>query len=464
MTQGDGKLGTMPIRPLVLNMAWPIMLSMFISACYNLVDSIFVAKISEEAFLALSLSFPVQTMMIAINSGTGVGINALLSRYLGQKDRSHAALVAMNGLFLFVLIWVVYLLFGLFCVKPFFSFYTDDPLVQAYGLQYLRIVCCCSIGQAMCFATQRILHATGHPTGHMVVQGIGAIINLILDPILIFGLFGFPCLGVQGAAIATVVGQILGGSIGLILVSRIREIPLRLRCFRPSGKIAREIYRIGFPAIITQALMPVMSAGLNRLLGLYSDTLVLVLGIYYKLQTFILMPIYGLNNGIIPVISYNYGARNKDRIVGAIRFSLVLSVSIMLVATCVFELWPPFLLHFFSPEPDTLTAGIFALRIIALSFPLFAATLILSGSFQVFGASHLTLVVSALRQLLIVFPVAWVLCQINPFYVWFALPIAECAGLAVALLLFRRIYRTTISPLQPPTQASGVQTVSPSEV
>lgn len=443
-------MGVMPVRPLLLQMSCPIMLSMLVQALYNLVDSIFVSRLSESAFLALSLAFPVQSFMIAICVGTGVGINAMLSRRLGQGELEKAQNIALNGYFLYLLSWLAFCLFGLLFARSFLSLYSQDDGILALGTQYLSIVCCASVGMCMQFAAERILQATGHPIGNMLVQGVGVVFNLIFDPILIFGYFGFPALGVAGAAIATVGGQWMGMLVGFFLVTHLKEIKLHLSAFRPHLNTILEIYRIGLPAIITQSLVTVMVAGLNKILGLFSDTLVVVLGIYFKLQNFVFMPVFGLNNGMIPILGYNYGARSAKRITGTIRFALIIAVSIMCLGTLLFQLFPQLLLGFFQPSPAALQAGVPALRLISIAFPAAAVSIICSAVFQALGSPMLSLLVSLLRQLVLVLPAAWLLGLWRPELIWLALPIAEGGAAFMALLLYRQAYQVKILPLTSP--------------
>lgn len=447
MLQTEHKLGVMPVKQLLIHMSWPIMLSMFIQALYNLVDSIFVSWLSEDAFLALSLSFPVQTFMVAICVGTGVGINAILSRRLGEKRYEEAGSVALNGFFVYLCCWMLFLIFGLLAPRFFFSFFTDNPVVLAYGAQYLSIVCCCSIGMCMQFATERVLQASGRPIGHMLVQGVGAILNLIFDPILIFGLFGFPKLGVAGAAMATVGGQLVGTCVGIGLVTRVQELDLKLRGFRPSWRIVADIYRIGLPAIVAQSVVTVMTVGMNKILSFYSDSLIVVLSCYFRLQTFFFMPIYGLSNGMIPVVGFNYGAKSRKRIISAIGFALTLALGGMLPGMLLMQAFPAGLLSFFKPSEDTLVLGVPALRMISLSFPLASVSIVLAAAFQAVGSPMNSLLVSLTRQFLVVLPAAWVLARIDPALVWWSIPIADAVGTAISILFYRQIYHTKIMEL-----------------
>lgn len=454
MEPSENKMGVMPIRKLILHMSWPMMLSMLIQALYNMVDSYFVSLIDDKAFVALGLSYPAQTMMIAICVGTGAGINAMLSRRLGEKRPGEANAVAMNGYFIYLLSWAVFLLFGLTLGRSFVGFFNSDPLVAQYGGEYLTIVTTLSIGMCMQFAAERILQATGNAVGPMVIQGIGAVINLILDPLLIFGLGPFPVLGVSGAAIATVIGQLVGMVVGFILVARNRVLSLSLRGFRPSGETIRDIYRIGAPAIVMQSLMTVMTLGLNKILGLpriterYGDAPVFVLSAYFKLQSFVFMPVFGLNNGMTPILSYNYGARKRERITGGIHFALALALGIMGVGMLLFLLFPNVLMGIFSAPDLAMELGTGALRTVSLSFLFAGVSIILAASFQALGAPMFSLMIALLRQLVIVLPLGLLFAFTAPELVWWCLPIAEGVSCLVALCLYRKVYRERIAPLR----------------
>ncbi len=447
MNEKENKLGVMPVSRLLIHMSWPIMLSMFAQALYNLVDSIFVSRLSEDAFLALSFAFPVQNFMIAICLGTGVGVNAMLSRRLGEKRADAAVAVAQNGFFVYFCCWIIFLLFGITAPAAYLSFFTDSATILQYGRQYLTIVCCGSLGMCMEFASERVLQSSGHPTGFMAVQGTGVVFNLIFDPILIFGLLGFPKLGVAGAAIATAGGQLAGMLVGLVLVSRLQELKCRLRGFRPCLRTISDIYRIGFPAIVSQSLVTFMTMGMNKILGLYSSTLIVVLNYYFKLQTFIFMPVYGLSNGMVPVVGFNYGSGSRKRIISTIRFAMAIALILMIPGVLLLLFLPGGLLSFFQPEDAAYLAGIPALRILSLSFPFASVNLILSASFQAIDSPSSSLLVSLERQIFMVLPCIWVLGLISPSLVWWAIPISEALGTVLALILYRKLYRTKILDL-----------------
>lgn len=447
MDKPENKLGVMPVNRLLIHMSWPIMLSMFAQALYSLVDSIFVSRLSEDAFLALSFAFPVQNFMIAICVGTGVGVNAMLSRRLGEKRADAAVAVAQNGFFVYLCCWVVFLLFGLTAPAAYLSIFTDSAAVLQYGRQYLTIVCCCSVGMCMEFASERVLQSSGHPIGFMAIQGTGVVFNLIFDPILIFGLLGFPKLGVVGAAVATVGGQLSGTLVGFILISRLKELKLGVRGFRPCMKTITDIYRIGLPAIVAQSLVTFMTMGMDKILGLYSNTLIVVLNYYFKLQTFIFMPVYGLSNGLVPVVGFNYGAGNRERVSASVHFAMALALVLMIPGVMLLMIFPGWLLSLFQPEQAAYLAGVPALRILSLSFPFASVSLVYSASFQAVDAPSSSLLVSLVRQIFAVLPFTWVLGLIDPSLVWWAVPISEAIGTLLSFILYRKLYRTKIVEL-----------------
>lgn len=443
----DTRMGTMPVRPLLLRMAWPMMLSMLIQALYNLVDSMFVSRLSGEAFQALSLAYPVQMFMLAICVGAGVGLNALLSKRLGQGERTEAKAVALNGIFLYLLCYLLFLSFALFLARPFMAFFTADSAILSAGRTYLTIVTGVSVGMTMQFATERILLACGDPVGPMVIQGVGAVVNLIMDPILIFGLGPFPALGVAGAAIATVMGQWTGMAVGFLLLRRLRRFPLSPKGFRPRGDILTELCRIGIPAAAMQSLSSVMTLGLNKIMALYDPNAVFILGAYFKLQTFLIMPVSGLTNGLTPLVSYNYGARSRERILALTRFALALGAAIMAVGTVLLLLIPGPLLGLFGADQAVLDSGIPALRWIAAGLIFSGLSTVLCAVFQALGAAMTSLVISLLRQVVLILPAAYLLGLVQVRLIWAAFPLAEVLACLAALVLFRRIQRKRLSEL-----------------
>lgn len=448
--QAENKMGVMPVPKLLFQMSLPIMLSMLVQALYNVVDSIFVARINENALTAVSLAFPMQNLMIAIAVGTGVGVNALLSRSLGGKDFGTANETAKNGIFLAFISCIVYTLLGCLLAEPFFKFQTDDPQLITYGTQYLCIVCGLCLGVFTQVMFERLLQSTGLTFYTMLSQGLGAIINIIFDPILIFGLFGFPKMGVAGAAAATVFGQLCGMLLSLFFNIRFnKELNLNMKGFRPNGRIIKTIYSVGVPSIIMQAIGSVMTFGMNKILIQFTATATAVFGVYFKLQSFIFMPIFGLNNGMVPIVAYNYGARRKQRMIQTIRLSIITAVLIMLVGLALFMLLPQQLLGMFNASEDMLAIGIPALRTICLSF-IFAGFCIIVGSvFQALGNGVYSLIISVCRQLLVILPVAALLAKVGGLHaVWWAIPIAEIVSVLMSSFFFRKIYREKIAPLE----------------
>ena len=438
---GAEKMGTVPVGRLLISMSLPIMVSMMVQALYNVVDSIFVARLSENALTALTLAFPVQNILLGIATGTGVGTGALLSRALGAKQQERANRVAGNSIVLALLSSFVLMVFGFFCSEWIIALQTDDAEIIRLGTEYLEIVTVLSFGIYFGICFNRLLLATGRTGLAMVVQLIGAITNIILDPIMIFGLFGCPAMGVAGAAYATVIGQFLSMIVTIILNFRLNDdVKLHLGCLRPSASIIRDIYRIGLPSVLMIAIGSIMTFSMNKILHAFSSTAVAVFGAYFKLQSFVVMPILGLNNGMIPIIAYNYGARRKDRILGTYRYAVLLAVGCMLAAFALFLLAPQFLLGFFTPSDAMLAIGVPALRIMASSF-LFAGFCIVSGGlFQALGRSMYSLFMSMARQLVVLIPVAYLLSLTGRVeLVWFSFPAAELMAVTVSLTALRRI-------------------------
>lgn len=445
----ENKMGVMPIPKLLITMTLPIVLSMLVQALYNIVDSIFVAQINENALTAVSLAFPVQNLMIAISAGTGVGINALLSRNLGEKKYEDANLAARNGIFLAIVSSIIMALIGIFGSRPFFLMQTKDPQIVSYGTQYMTIITVVSIGIFMQITFERLLQATGRTIYTMITQGLGAIINIILDPILIFGLFGFPRMEVAGAALATVTGQVIAVFLSLYYnIKKNPEININMKGFRPNKRVISYIYQVGIPSIIMQSIGSVMVFGMNKILLLFSSTAAAVFGVYFKLQSFIFMPIFGLNNGMIPIIAYNYGSKQKKRILSTIKLSVGIAVFIMCIGFFLFQAFPAQLLSFFDASEHMLEIGVPALRIISLSF-IFAGYCIIIGSvFQALGNGMYSLVVSAARQLLVILPVAYLFAMIFGLHmVWWAIPIAEIVSVLLSMFLFRRIKRLRLDSM-----------------
>lgn len=447
----ENKMGIMPIPKLLITMSLPMILSMLVQALYNVVDSVFVAQINEDALTAVSLAFPVQNLMIAVAAGTGVGINALLSRNLGEKNMREANAVAKNGIFLGIISCIIMAAIGLVGSHFFFTIQTDNPVIIRYGTEYLMIITVVSAGIFMQITFERLMQSTGKTFYNMITQGTGAIINIILDPIMIFGLFGFPRMEVAGAALATVIGQIVAVCMSLYFnCKKNTELNLNMRGFKPDKMIIANIYKVGIPSIIMQSIGSIMVFGMNKILLIFSSTAAAVFGVYFKLQSFIFMPVFGLNNGMIPIIAYNYGARNKKRIMDTIKLSNIIAVGIMLVGFTLFQIFPAQFLKMFDASEQMLEIGVPALRIISLSF-IFAGYCIIVGSvFQSLGNGMYSLIVSVARQLFVILPVAYLLANVFGLSrIWWAIPIAEIVSVIFSSFLFKRIVRQKIKPLEP---------------
>ncbi len=447
--KNENKMGVMPVNQLLLNMSLPMMVSMLVQALYNIVDSIFVARVSEDALTAVSLAFPIQTLLIAVGAGTGVGINALLSKSLGEKNYETANQSAMNGIFLAVLSFILFVAVGLFAVKPFYlsQVKSTDSEIYTMGISYLSIVCICSFGIYGQLIFEKLLQSTGMTFYSMLSQLAGAVTNIVLDPILIFGLLGMPKMGVTGAAVATVVGQCVGAVLGVWFNLKCNhELQLSIKGFRPNAKIIGKIYQVGVPSIIMQAIGSVMTYGMNLILIQFTSTATAIFGIYFKLQSFFFMPVIGLNNGMVPIIAYNFGAGKRSRIVKTIRYSLVYAFMLMFLGFLAFQLIPAQLLGMFEASDEMLEIGVSALRIIGVHF-LIAWFCIIAGSvFQAVGNGVYSLIVSVARQLVILLPAAYILAKIGGLaLVWWAFPIAELMSFAVSATFLVITWKKVIS-------------------
>lgn len=442
-------MGVMPVNRLLLSMAIPIMLSMLVQALYNVVDSIFVAKISEDALTAVSLAFPIQNLMIAVSSGIGVGMNALLSRSLGEKNQKQANEAAMQSVFLMFIGYLLFVLFAVFGAGLFMKSQTDQAEIFEPGVQYLQIVTGLSFGLMGQMLLERMLQATGKTIYTMITQGTGAIVNIILDPIFIFGLLGMPKLGVAGAALATVIGQCVAAVMALLFNLKVnREIQLQWKNIKPRVAIIGQVLSVGIPSMIMVSIGSIMTYGMNRILLSFTSTAAAVFGVYFKLQSFVFMPVFGLSNGMIPIVAYNYGARNKERLLRTVRLSMLYAISLMALGLLVFQLFPHQLLEMFDASEQMLTIGLAALRIISLSF-LFAGFGIISSSvFQALGNGLYSMTISICRQLVVLLPAAFLLARLGDVsVVWWAFPISEIASVTLAALFLIRMYRTVIRPL-----------------
>ena len=443
----ENKMGTMPINKLLITMSVPMMLSMMVQALYNVVDSIFVARIEEDALTAVSLAFPMQMLMMALGMGMGVGVNAMLSKSLGAGDQESVNKAATNGIFLAAVSYIVFLIVGLTLVRPFYETQINDPNIVEYGVTYLTICTTLSFGIYCQIIFERLLQSTGLTFFNMITQMCGAVTNIILDPILIFGLLGAPRMGIAGAATATVTGQIVAGLLALIINLKVnKEIHISFRGFRPDLKVIGRIYTVGVPSIIMQSIGSVMVYGMNKILGVFSSTAVAVFGVYFKLQSFIFMPVFGLNNGMIPIIAYNYGAKNRRRMIRTMRLACVYAVIVMIIGLLIFELLPGQLFSLFDASDHMLSMGIPALRIIAIHFPIAAVCIVIGSMFQSLGNGVYSMLTSIMRQIVVLLPAAYLLARSGDVNnVWWAFPIAEVMSLLCTLFFLYRINRQIIS-------------------
>jgi len=445
-------MGVMPVRRLLITMSLPMVISMLVQALYNVVDSMFVSYISEYALTAVGLAFPAQNLMISVGVGTGVGVNALLSKSLGEKNFDAANKAAVNGIFLAFCSWAAFALLGGFFSRTFMALQTDVPEIIAYGDTYLTIIAVASVGMMFQICFERLLQSTGKTIYTMLSQGLGAVINLILDPLLIFGLGPFPAMGIAGAALATVIGQCVGALLGLFCnLRRNPEITISFRGFRPHGVTIRKIYAVGVPSIIMSSIGSVMTFGMNKILGAFNSTAVAVFSAYFKLESFIFMPVFGLNNGIVPIIAYNYGARKPDRIRAAAKLGFLYGAAIMSVGVLLFWLIPGRLLGIFNASDYMLEIGIPALRLISLSFLPAAFGIVTSSVCQALGHGVLSLIVSVLRQLVLILPVSWLLGHfVGLSAVWAAFPFAEVFSFLLSAVFMGYMFKTVVRPLEQP--------------
>ena len=444
------KMGSTPMLRLIFSMSLPTMFSMIIQAMYNIVDSVFVSSLGQDALTALSLAYPLQLMTISVAVGTGVGINSFISRRLGEKNQELANNGAANGIFISIISWLVFLLVGIFLTVPFFKLFNPTPGVMKYGVDYTSIILIFSVGVMVEIAIEKVLQATGNMIFPMIFQLIGAVTNIVLDPLFIFGIGPFPRMEVAGAAIATVIGQILAMLFAIyIFFFKKHAVQVHVRNFKPSLKIIKNIYAVGFPSIIMQSISSVLVVGLNAILMGFSEAAVSVHGIYYKMQSFVFMPVFGLNQGLMPIMGYNFGAKNKDRLHSAIRYGCIIAAFIMLCGTVIFWIFPAQILSLFNANDDILNMGIKAMRFISLSFLPAAIDIIFSTTFQAVGKGFSSMILSLLRQLVFILPAAFVLSNFGVNAVWFAYPIAEVGALIVAIFLYTRINRKVFSKLQP---------------
>ena len=442
----ENKMGTMPVNRLLITMSLPMMASMLVQALYNIVDSIFVSRINENALTAVSLAFPIQTLMVAVGVGTCVGINAVLSRALGEKNQEMVNKTAGNGIVLMAASYVAFLLLGLFATKPFYLSQTADAQILQYGYEYLSLVCCLSFGSFAQFTFERLLQSTGKTFYIMITQGIGAVINIILDPIFIFGLFGVPGMGVRGAAVATVIGQITAGLLAFMINwKKNDEIQVTRETMRPDPQIIGLIYKIGVPSIIMQAIGSVMTYGMNLILISFSSTATAVFGVYFKLQSFIFMPVFGMNNGLVPILAYNYGAGSRERFVDSLKCGIKYAVAIMFAGLVIFQAAPEFLLGLFDASEAMLEIGVPALRTISYGFVLAGFGIVCGTAFQALGSATYSMMVSIARQLVVLLPAAYLLSLTGRVQnVWWSFPIAELVSMLITVLFLVKIYKGVI--------------------
>ncbi|MBQ8353088.1 MAG: MATE family efflux transporter [Spirochaetaceae bacterium] len=447
--QTENKMGVMPVGKLLIQMALPMMISMLVQALYNIVDSIFVGYISENALTAVSLAFPIQNLMIAVATGTGVGINALLSMRLGQKNQNAVNDTAMNGLFLSLCSTLIFIVLGFTIPEVYFKSQTTDLEIIDYGVKYLRVCLIGSFGLFSGITFERLLQATGQTVNSMIAQLAGAITNIALDPIMIFGLLGCPALGITGAALATVVGQFVTFFVSAYLnFKKNKEIVFNFKTFKPSKSVIAEIYRVGIPSILLASIGSVMTYLMNLILGAFTMTAVAVFGVYFKLNSFIFMPVFGMNNALVPIIAYNYGARNRKRITGTLKRGVIIILCIMTFGTILFELFPEFLLGLFNASPEMLEIGIPALRIIAIHFPVAAICIIFMSCFQALGMGITSMIVSFVRQLVVLLPVAYLLSLTGVLSsVWWCFPIAEFSALILSSFFMIKVFKVKLKDL-----------------
>lgn len=443
------KMGHMPMTKLIISMSLPAMFSMLVGALYNIVDSMFVARISQDALTAVSLAFPVQNLMIAIGVGTAIGINSLISRRLGEKRFEEANDAATHGILLGFVNWVIFIIIGLFFTKAFFDGFTGNQNIVQMGTTYTSIVTVLSAGVFIQINIEKMLQATGNMIYPMVMQLTGAIINIILDPIMIFGWFGFPAMGVAGAALATVIGQFAGLGIGIyVLIKKEHAIHVSFKGFKLSMKTIKDIYSVGFPSIIMQSISSLLIVCMNAILISFSEAAVSVLGVYYKVQSFIFMPVFGLTQGVMPIMGYNFGAKNKQRLVEALKTSSIIAVLIMLAGSIMFLTIPDKLLLMFDASEELLAIGVPAFRTICLCFIPAALGIMCSTLFQAVGMGTKSLIVSFIRQMGVILPCAYIFSKIGLSYVWYAFPISEGIALVLSAIMLYVVYNSKLRYLE----------------
>ena len=442
----ENKMGVMEIKKLIMTMSLPIMISMLVQALYNIVDSMFVARVSDNALAAVSLCYPIQMIIVAVACGTAVGLNALLSRYLGQKKPKEANQVALHGILLAIVNWLIFAIIGIFFSEAFLRLFSTDQEIVAMGISYMKICTIFSFGVFMQITYERIMQSTGNTVYNMIIQGVGALVNIMLDPIFIFGMLGLPAMGVTGAAIATVIGQIVAMLLGIIITqTKIKEVQIHLREFHLELRMIKDMYRIAIPAILMQSIMSFMTVFMNMILVTFSELAVSAFSIYFKLQQFVFMAVNGMNNALIPIISYNFGAKKKQRILDSIHFSLIVACVIMIAGTIIFQCFPQQLMYLFDANEEMMNIGVPALRIISLSFIFSGISLVLSAVFQSVDHANKSLMITLLRQMVLLLPIVYLLAnQFGLNALWWAFPITEAAVSILAYIYLKIVKAKTI--------------------
>lgn len=442
----ENKMGVMEIKKLIMTMSLPIMISMLVQALYNIVDSMFVARVSDNALAAVSLCYPIQMIIVAVACGTAVGLNALLSRYLGQKKPKEANQVALHGILLAIVNWLIFAIIGIFFSEAFLRLFSTDQEIVAIGISYMKICTIFSFGVFMQITYERIMQSTGNTVYNMIIQGVGALVNIMLDPIFIFGMLGLPAMGVTGAAIATVIGQIVAMLLGIIITqTKIKEVQIHLREFHLELRMIKDMYRIAIPAILMQSIMSFMTVFMNMILVTFSELAVSAFSIYFKLQQFVFMAVNGMNNALIPIISYNFGAKKKQRILDSIHFSLIVACVIMIAGTIIFQCFPQQLMYLFDANEEMMNIGVPALRIISLSFIFAGISLVLSAVFQSVDHANKSLMITLLRQMVLLLPIVYLLAnQFGLNALWWAFPITEAAVSILAYIYLKIVKAKTI--------------------
>lgn len=454
----ENKMGTMPVPKLLITMSLPMVISMFVQAMYNLIDSIFVAQIDQDALTAVNMSFPMQSLMIAFQTGLGVGMNAAVSRLLGEKKPREAGNAAVHGLILTLVNYLIFLTVGLTLLPLFFNVQSNLIAVVDYGIEYLSVICVFSFGLFFQICFERFLQATGKTVYSMIMQGVGAFVNIFLDPVFIFGveMFGIPAMGVRGAAIATVLGQCISCALGAFLHFKLnRDLRLKFGGFKIDWATVKKIYAVGIPSIVMSALMSVMTYCMNIILKGYEEAAATAFGVYFKLQSFVIMPVFGMNNGIVPIIAYNYGARKGDRIIRTIKLGIIYATAVMLVGLVLFQLLPEFFLSFFNPNAELIRIGVPALRTLSFSFIFVGGTIVMTSAFQALGNGVWSLLVFIVRLLVPALPLAAVFGMLGgTAAIWAALPISDLCGVILSAILMKKMYKQTIKPMIPRESAA----------